>query len=82
MNVFKLHKNIMSDYKAYIESFVTISNDRIKDKVTNELIEGKLWPEPLIQFNPSFRQGKTLKDLTDEGLIFKPGIYSLINWIH
>jgi superfamily II DNA/RNA helicase len=69
MNVFQLHKNIMSDYKAYIESFVTISNDRIKEKVKTELTEGKLWPEPLIQFNPSFRQGKTLKELTDEGLM-------------
>ena len=69
MNVFQLHKNIMSDYKAYIQSFVTISNDRIKDRVTNELTEGKLWPQPLIQFNPSFRQGKSLKNLTEEGLM-------------
>lgn len=69
MNVFDLHKNIMSDYKAYIQSFVNIKDDRIRQEVNNEIAKGKLWPDPLIQFNPSFRQGMSLKELIDENVI-------------
>lgn len=69
MNVFDLHKNIMTDYKAYIESFVNIGDDRIRQLVTDEISNGKLWPEPLIQFNPSFRSGVGLNDLIAESLI-------------
>lgn len=52
----------MSEYKAYIESFVNIGDDRIRQLVTHEISNGKLWPEPLIQFNPSFRSGVGLNE--------------------
>ena len=57
MNIFNVHNQIISDYKSYINSFLLIKDERIKIKVEQELEEGLLWPEPLIQFNPTFEKG-------------------------
>lgn len=60
----------MSDYKAYIESFVNIENQHIRSKINEEINNGKLWPEPLIQFNPSFKTSAGLSQLIhDEKII-------------
>ena len=69
MNIFKLHDKIISDYKDYIESFLLIKDKRIKEIVEGEFMEGKLWPEPLIQFNPTFEQGTSVEQLVKEGVI-------------
>ena len=53
-NIFDLHADILSDYKQFVSSFINISDEQIKTVVEKELYEGKFWPEPLIQFNPSF----------------------------
>jgi hypothetical protein len=55
MNIFNVHSQIITDYKSYIESFLLIKDQRIKEVVDKELEEGRLWPEPLIQFNPTRR---------------------------
>lgn len=54
MNIFETHSRIVSDYASYIRSFIKISDREIENKVQAELGQGKLWPEPLLQFNPSF----------------------------
>jgi hypothetical protein len=67
MNIFNVHKEIIDEYQSYIGSFINIKNVRIKAKVENDLISGKLWPEPLIQFNPSFKPGMSIADLVNQG---------------
>ena len=54
MNVFRMHSQIISDYASYIHSFLKISDPTIREVVEGELNQGKMWPEPLLQFNPSF----------------------------
>ena len=54
MNALSLHSKILDGYKDYIESFIDIRDDDIRSKVEESLQTRKLWPEPLIQFNPSF----------------------------
>ncbi len=54
MNVFQTHSRIVEDYKTYICSFLNIADSKIRERVEEELGRGKLWPEPLLQFNPSF----------------------------
>ena len=34
-----------------------------------EINDGLLWPEPLIQLNPSFKQGLSIDDLVDKGIL-------------
>lgn len=69
MEIFKLHADIMEDYKSYIESFVNIQDEDIASTVKNDLSSGKLWPEPLIQFNPSFEISGSINELADEGIL-------------
>ncbi len=54
MNIFDTHARIVSDYASYISSFIKISDQDIQQVVKAELGRGKLWPEPLLQFNPAF----------------------------
>ena len=56
MDIFKTHADIVTDYQSYIQSFLQIKDDSIRETVERELKNGKLWPDPLIQFNPSFQQ--------------------------
>ncbi|MGH8546050.1 MAG: DEAD/DEAH box helicase, partial [Gammaproteobacteria bacterium] len=69
MNVFETHSRIVSDYENYIRSFLKIADPTIRDKVENELRKGKLWPEPLLQFNPSFEIAGTVDDLVAKGTL-------------
>ncbi|TDQ33375.1 DEAD/DEAH box helicase [Zeaxanthinibacter enoshimensis] len=71
MNIFNLHDKIISDYKSYIESFLFIKDQIISDVVNSELEKGKLWPEPLIQFNPTFEKGKSIDNLANKGTVAK-----------
>ena len=67
MNIFTLHEQIISDYRSYIESFVNIQDDEIRAEVTRALTDGRLWPEPLLQFNPAFRTVSNIEQPIQEG---------------
>lgn len=54
MEVFKLRNNVIEDYGSYVRSFLTIKDERIAGLVQEEMDGGFLWPDPLIQLNPSF----------------------------
>ncbi len=69
MNVFEIHSKIISDYKSYIQSFLNISDTEIQKVVESELAKGKLWPAPLLQFNPSYKMYGTVKEVVSEGLL-------------
>ena len=65
MDVFKLRNSVITDYSAYVRSFLTIKDERISRLVREEMDGGFLWPDPLIQLNPSFEAGETLQQLID-----------------
>ncbi|HET6447304.1 MAG TPA: DEAD/DEAH box helicase [candidate division Zixibacteria bacterium] len=69
MDVFHLRKELIADYKTYTESFVKILDPRIHDYVAEELESGALWPDPLLQLNPRFEQGKTVDEFSSEGIL-------------
>jgi superfamily II DNA or RNA helicase len=69
MHAFKTRDLIVEDYKNYLNSFTLIKNIRIREKVDEAFKTGKFLPEPLIQFNPSFKLGESLDDLESENLI-------------
>jgi ATP-dependent helicase YprA (DUF1998 family) len=72
MNVFQLRNDLISEYDSYISSFVNINDERIRNYVDQEIEEGLLWPNPLIQLNPSYEKGATIDELIDEGVL-EPG---------
>ena len=65
MDVFSLRDSVVSDYGRYVRSFLTIKDERIRRLVQEEMDRGFLWPDPLIQLNPSFEVGETLQELID-----------------
>jgi superfamily II DNA/RNA helicase len=71
MNIFQTHARIIKDYATYISSFLNIADPGIKNHVEEELTQGKLWPEPLLQFNPSFEMAGSVGDLAQTGVIHK-----------
>ncbi len=69
MNVFELRQRLVADYRSYIQSFLDVADPRIRDHVAEGLAAGLLWPDPLIQLNPSFEPGATIDDLVRQGVL-------------
>ncbi len=67
MDVFNLRNQVIGDYGRYVRSFLTIRDEKIDQLVEREMEHGYLWPDPLIQLNPSFEPGDTLRQLIDRG---------------
>jgi superfamily II DNA/RNA helicase len=63
MDAFKTHEQVISNYRNYLNSFLNIADERIKDEVKRAFEGDGFIPEPLIQFNPSFEKGNSLNDL-------------------
>jgi superfamily II DNA/RNA helicase len=69
MNVFDTHAKIVSDYARYIRSFINIADPAISRIVDESLTEGKLWPQPLLQFNPSYAMAGSVSDIAKAGVL-------------
>ena len=69
MNVFDTHRRIIDDYASYIRSFIHISDPEIARTVETSLGEGRLWPQPLLQFNPAYEQAGGVEESIASGLL-------------
>ncbi len=69
MNVFEFRNRLVGDFSSYVRSFINIKDVRIDEHVKNGLNEGALWPEPLIQLNPSFEPGGKIDDLVEAHIL-------------
>jgi Lhr-like helicase len=64
MDVFSLRDSVVGEYRRFATSFTTIYAADIRQQVEAIYAEGRFWPEPLIQINPSYRPGATFASLT------------------
>lgn len=69
MDVFQLRNRLVGDYGSYVGSFIRIKDVRIEEEVGQSIDDGLLWPDPLIQLNPSFEAGDRIDDLAGEGVL-------------
>jgi superfamily II DNA/RNA helicase len=69
MDAFLLHTSVVSSYRKYLTSFISVQDERIADCIQEAFHENGFIPEPLIQFNPSFQKQKGLADLVSENKI-------------
>jgi ATP-dependent helicase YprA (DUF1998 family) len=69
MNVFTVRDRLIGEYAQYVRSFMHIRDPRIAERVEEDLRLGLLWPEPLLQLNPSFEPGKWVDELVAEGVL-------------
>ena len=69
MDVLALHKRAVERYQEYIRSFIDIHDEDIHREISAQLDSGKLWSEPLIQFNPAYKVGKSIQALVEERVL-------------
>lgn len=69
MDVFNLRDSLIRDYSNYIKSFIRIADPEIRNHVQHSLESGVLWPDPLIQLNPSFAPGESVEELVKLSLL-------------
>ena len=68
-SIFDLHRDILNNYKLYIDSFINIADAKILETVRKEFDSGNLYPEPLVHFNPSYESGGSVKELINSGVL-------------
>lgn len=69
MDVFSLRDRLIQEYRGYIEGFLNIADERVRDFVRQQLAQGRLWPDPLVQLNPAYEMGHKVSDLVQEGVL-------------
>lgn len=69
MNAFETHSSVINSYRSYLQSFVNIDDQRVKEVAENAFNSDGFLPEPLIQFNPAFEKGIPMQDLVSEGKV-------------
>lgn len=69
MQAFEVHRKIVKDYKDYLKSFNIIKDPKINKVVDEAFRTDEYIPEPLIQFNPSFKKAVSIDSLANEGIL-------------
>jgi hypothetical protein len=46
MDVFKVHEQVIADYRAFTSGFVRVRGERITEFVDRQFAEGVQWPDP------------------------------------
>ncbi len=65
MDVFNLRDSLLGESGGGVRSFLSIKVERIRRLVREEMGSGLLWPDPLIQLEPSFETGESYHPLLD-----------------
>src|SRR6478672_10312865 len=67
MNIFDLHRSVLTDYSDFVQSFFTIADDRARQTVEQALNEeARLWPPFLLQVSPSYERAATVAELAGQ----------------
>jgi hypothetical protein len=68
MDVFALRDSVVGEYRKFATSFTTIHTNDIR-QVEAVYAQGRFWPDPLIQINPSYKGGTKLETLIAGGAL-------------
>jgi ATP-dependent helicase YprA (DUF1998 family)/very-short-patch-repair endonuclease len=69
VDAFGVLSEVLADYEAFVTGFLNIQDERVRQKVEQEIQDGLLWPEPWLALNPAFEPGGTVSDLVDRSLL-------------
>ena len=72
MDAFGVLDEVLADYQSFVNGFLNIQDDRVRQKVEREIEDGLLWPEPWLALNPAFEPGGTVGELVDRGVLHPP----------
>ena len=71
MDVFNLDQVVIDQYKAFSRSFTKIRSTEITSKVDALYDDKRFWPEPLLQINPHYASGGSIRDFV-QGKVLEP----------
>ena len=77
-DVFRFHRDVMDRYQSFSRSFIDIDDPQIEAALQDEGRLKTMWPEPLIQFNPSYEAGARIESLVTEGVL-EPAMESVFS---
>ena len=63
MDVFSLSVELLTQYTRFARSFTRIRSSEIQAKVDQLYAGRRFWPEPLLQLNPHYEDGGSIKSL-------------------
>ncbi|SOJ57236.1 hypothetical protein MSIMFB_04713 [Mycobacterium simulans] len=69
MDAFGVFDEVLGDYESYVNAFLDIQDERVRDEVEKEIQDGLLWPQPWLAPNPAFESGGTVSELADQGVL-------------
>src|SRR5436190_87036 len=69
MDAFITHDSITTNYRNYLNSFLSIADERIQEEVKKSFEGNGFIPEPLVQFNPAYQTGESLNELVKQKLV-------------
>jgi ATP-dependent helicase YprA (DUF1998 family) len=69
VDVFSLDQFVIGQYKAFSRSFANIRSPEISAKVDFLYDDKSFWPEPLLQINPHYASGGSIRDLVNGGML-------------
>ena len=69
MDVFDLDQFVIDQYKAFSRSFTKIKSPEISSKVSALYDDERFWPKPLLQINPHYASGGSIRDLVNGGML-------------
>src|SRR5687768_2341476 len=61
LDIFSLRDFIVGEYRNFATSFTKIFADDIRQQVESIYAEGRFWPDPLLQINPTYRYSAPAK---------------------
>lgn len=69
MDIFKVHRQLVDDYKSFTTSAVDVRERRLAQHVQELADRGEQWPEPWLSLNPLFADGGSITELVADGLL-------------
>ncbi len=71
MDAFITHKNVVSSYRDYLSSFLSVADPRIQSEIQKAFESDGFIPEPLVQFNPAYKTAESLTELANRNKVHK-----------
>lgn len=69
MDVFKVHADVIEQYKSFTTGAVMIREPRVGEHVSQTLADGRQWPDPWLSLNPMFASGGTIDELSHDDVL-------------
>jgi ATP-dependent helicase YprA (DUF1998 family) len=68
MSIFDMHQLVIDEYRKYVQSFLSIADEQIRKFIEETLLgQSTLWPDALLQLNPSYEIAPTAEELARQG---------------